>query len=214
VDSATPRRWAEAAILGVILYVAIDVALAFLRPKLSVLHSAESDYGSEGPYAWLMDANFVLRCLLSLALAGALSLELGGRGAGRSGPVLIGVWALASGLLAAFPDDPAGTKLDGAGRVHLALAGIAFVAVVAGTFASGRAIRADPRFAPLRRPLLAFAWGAVVAIALLGHAHLRPHSLGGLYEKLFLGCELAWLLTVAVWLTRLDPARPGGRARR
>ncbi len=29
---------------------------------------------------------------------------------------------------------------------------------------------------------------------------LRPHSLGGLYEKIFLGTELAWLLVAAVWI--------------
>jgi hypothetical protein len=29
-----------------------------------------------------------------------------------------------------------------------------------------------------------------VPILLLGHAHLRPHSLGGLYEKIFLAIEL------------------------
>jgi hypothetical protein len=39
--------------------VSIDVALVFLRPHFSVLHNAESDYGSRGPYACLMD----LKCL-------------------------------------------------------------------------------------------------------------------------------------------------------
>ena len=108
MDSTTPRRWSEAALLGIVVYVALDVALVFLRPRFSVLHSAESDYGSAGAWAWVMDVNFVLRGLLSLAAAGALLLTLGRRG--RSGPILIGVWALASGLLAFFPDDPAGRR--------------------------------------------------------------------------------------------------------
>jgi hypothetical protein len=46
------RRPAEvaalAAIAGVATYVAIDVALVFLRPHFSVLHNAESDYAARG----------------------------------------------------------------------------------------------------------------------------------------------------------------------
>jgi hypothetical protein len=37
---------------------------------------------------------------------------------------------------------------------------------------------------------------------LLGKAHLRPHSLGGLWEKLFLAVELAWLLLASIWVAR------------
>jgi predicted secreted protein len=40
------------AIAGILVYLALDVALVFLRPQFSVLHNAESDYGSSGPYAW------------------------------------------------------------------------------------------------------------------------------------------------------------------
>jgi hypothetical protein len=74
-----PRRWACAASAGIALYVAIDVALVFLRPRLSVLHNAESDYGSRGRWAWVMDLNFALRCALSLAAVQALRLAVAGR---------------------------------------------------------------------------------------------------------------------------------------
>src|SRR5579863_773064 len=126
VEAGTAQRWAEATVVGVALYVVIDVALVFLRPRFSVLHSAESDYGSRGRYAWVMDVNFVLRGLLSLALAGALLLELPQRRALRVGSGLIALWGLASALLAFFPDDPAGTPLERSGRIHLALAAVAF----------------------------------------------------------------------------------------
>jgi hypothetical membrane protein len=206
VDRSLPRRWSEAAIVGIVIYVALDVALVFLRPRFSVLHNAESDYGSRGRFAWVMDVNFVLRGLLSLAVAGALTAFLGDRAAVRIGVGLLGVWALASGLLAFFPDDPVGTRTRGAGVVHVVLALIAFLSVLLGTFATARALREDPRFAPIRRPLLALSSAAVVAILLLGHSHLRPHSLGGLFEKIFLGLELAWFLLVAAWIVRLDAA--------
>ena len=35
---------------------------------------------------------------------------------------------------------------------------------------------------------------------LLGRTHLRAHSLGGLYEKTFLGVELAWFGVAAFWI--------------
>jgi hypothetical membrane protein len=206
VDQSSPRRYAEAALVGIAIYVALDVALVFLRPHFSVLHNAESDYGSAGPYGWVMDCNFVLRCLLSLAVVAALALAVGARARLRSGLVLLSVWAVSSGLLAFFPDDPVGTKLHGSGRVHVALAGMAFVTVLVGTFVTTRALRGDERFAPVRRGLYALAGAAVVAILLLGHAHLRAHSLGGLWEKVFLGLELAWFGLAAAWVARVADA--------
>ena len=43
-----PTTLARLAIAGILVYVALDVALVFLRPQFSVLHNAESDYGSAG----------------------------------------------------------------------------------------------------------------------------------------------------------------------
>lgn len=206
VRASLPRRLSEAAIVAIAVYVALDVALVFLRPGFSVLHNAESDYGSRGPYDWVMDLNFVLRGLLSLAVVAALALVAADNRRLRIALWLLGVWAVGSGLLAFFPDDPAGTTLRTAGRIHLAIAGFAFVAVLLGTFAALRGVRGDPRFARARRPLFALAVAALVAILLLGHAGFHAHSLGGLWEKTFLGLELAWFAVVAATIARLDPA--------
>jgi hypothetical protein len=194
------RRWSQLAIAGVAAYAAIDTALVFLRPELSVLHNAESDYGSKGAYAWLMDANFILRCVLSLAVVRALALAAGGAGRLRAGLALLTVWALASGLLAFFPDDPVGTPANGIAKVHLALAAVAFVAVALGTRLTTRALRTAEEWREVIRPLAALSWGAIVPALLLGRTHLRAHSLGGLYEKLFLGMELAWFFVAAYWI--------------
>jgi hypothetical membrane protein len=93
---------ARGAIVGIVIYVAIDVALVFLRPEFSVLHNAESDYGSHGHFAWLMDIDFVLRCVLSACVVWALS----GDRRLRPALLLLGTWAVASGLLAFFPTTP------------------------------------------------------------------------------------------------------------
>ncbi len=206
--------WARAAIAGVVLYVAIDVVLVFLRPHFSVLHNAESDYGSKGRYGWVMNLNFLLRCALSLAAVQALRLAVPARRL-RLGLALIAVWAVSSGLLAFFPDDPVGTKTHGLAKVHLVLAGVAFLAVVLGTRLSTRALRREPGWRPVAWPLIVLSWGALVPVLLLGKAHLRPHSLGGLWEKLFLAVELGWLLVAACWVARrasAAAAHPPARA--
>jgi hypothetical membrane protein len=202
--SRASARWARVAAAGVVLYVLIDVVLVFLRPHLSVLHNAESDYGSKGRYAWVMDANFVLRCLLSLAVVRALAIVAGPPRL-RAALWLLGAWSVCSGLLAFFPDDPVGTSTHGVAEVHLALAGVAFAAVVLGTRLATRALRTDPAWRPVRGLLAILSWGALVPVLLLARAHLRPNSLGGLYEKVFLAAELAWLLVVAVWIGRGSP---------
>jgi len=196
----------RAAIVGVVLYVAIDVALVFLRPHFSVLHNAESDYGSKGAYGWVMNVNFVLRCAFSLFVVRALALGVAVSPRLRTGLALLIVWAVGSGLLAFFPDDPVGTKAHGAAKVHLVLAAIAFIAVVLGTRIATRALAREQAWRPVRASLIILSWGALVPVLLLGRAHLRPHSLGGLYEKIFLAVELAWLLVAAVWVSRLAEA--------
>jgi hypothetical membrane protein len=196
--------WSGATIVGVVAYAAIDLALVVLRPRFSVLHNAESDYGSRGAYSWVMDVNFVLRCGLSLAAVRALALVVRDRRPFRAGLTFLAVWAVASGLLGVFPDDPVGTKTQGAGKVHLLLAGVAFVAVVLGTRMVTRTLRREPAWRPIIAPLALASWGALVPVLLLAHAHLRAHSLGGLYEKTFLAIELLWFLVAAAWVMRVS----------
>ncbi|HEX4778095.1 MAG TPA: hypothetical protein VFW74_15060, partial [Acidimicrobiia bacterium] len=100
------------------------------------------------------------------------------------------------------PDDPVGTKTHGPARLHLLFAFVAFIAVIVGTRLTTRALRGDARWRPALPPLNVLSWGALAPILLLGHAHLRPHSLGGLYEKVFLAMELAWFLVASVWIAR------------
>jgi hypothetical protein len=57
--------------------------------------------------------------------------------------------------------------------------------------------------------------GAPTLVLLLGHADLRPRSLGGRYEKLFLAIELVWLPVVSLSIVsprerRLVPAVAAG----
>jgi hypothetical membrane protein len=197
---ASPRRAAAAAVVGVAVYFAVDVLLVFLRPHLSVLHNAESDYGSAGKWGWMMNVNFILRCALSLAVVYALSRVVT---VPRIRPALwlLAVWGVCSGLLAFFPDDPVGTKTVGASaKLHLLFAFVGFACVLIGTIWASRVLRRLDSWAPVSTVLQVLSWVAIVPILALGRVHLRPHSLGGLWEKIFLAVELVWLLIVAAWI--------------
>lgn len=215
--SERAARYAAVVVAGVAVYAAIDLALVFLRPQFSILHNAESDYGSHGSWAWLMDLNFLLRCLLSLAAVAALSEVKAPRERTtgfRIGLVLVGIWAVGSGLLAFFPDDPVGTPTHGSGAVHLAIAGIALPAVLVGTILITMALRQEPFWRPVARAMAVLAWGAIVPMLLLLHTHFRRHAPGGLYEKVFLGMELLWLALVAarILVGAREPAPAGASA--
>jgi len=195
-ESRNPTaRLALLAIAGVFLYVLIDVLLAFLRPDVNLIHNAESDYGV-GPYSWLMDVNFLLRCALSLAAAGAIVRNTSTGGRLRLGIGFLVAWGVGSGILAFLPDNPSGTPATTSGLVHLSIAFLAFTCVVIGTIVLSVKFRLVPQLRQLVPFLLLISVTAVVPLMLLGHTDFRPGTLSGLYERIFLGLELAWILVV------------------
>src|ERR1700689_3846520 len=183
---------ARLALAGVGGDVGIDILLAFLRPGYSLIYNAESDYG-RGPWFWVMDANFLLRCALSLAIAGALSQVLRPDGRTRGGLALLVTWAICSGLLAFFADDVEGTPQHGSGVVHLVLAFIAFTCITIGLIMISASMMSDPAWRPVAPVLLGISIAGAIAYLLQGNALRHHHAPGGLYERIFLGLELLWI---------------------
>jgi hypothetical membrane protein len=196
-----PLAWF--ALAGVIAYVAIDALLRFLRPQYSLIYNAESDYG-RGPWYWVMDLNFLLRCALSLAVAAALTRAARLDDRARGGRVLLIIWAVCSGLLAFFADDPEGQPVTGSGIVHVALAFIAFPCIAIGTILISVGLRSDAAWRSAAAVLLAISAAGVAAFLLLATAFGHQHAPGGLYERIFLGLELLWIAVAAGYLA----ARP------
>jgi len=142
-----------------------------------------------------MDLNFLLRCALSLALAGALALSFPGRA--RGGLALLVTWAVRSGLLAFFADDPKGYPATASGRIHLVLAFIAFTCMAAGAIVISVNLRSGPSSIALPSIALPLSIAGGAAYLLLGVAARHRHAPGGLYERIFLGLELLWIAVVA-----------------
>jgi hypothetical membrane protein len=192
---------AQITLAGVGLYVAVDVLLAFLRPQYSLLYNAESDYG-RGPWYWVMDINFLLRCALSLAIAGALYRVVRRDGRTRAGLALLVTWAICSGLLAFFADNPKGTPVTGSGVVHVVLAVIAFTCITIGAILISASLMSDPAWRPAAPVLLAISVAGALAYLVLGAPHKHYHAPSGLYERIFLGLELLWMAVAAIAVAR------------
>jgi hypothetical membrane protein len=199
------RLLAQLALAGVAVYVAIDVLLAFLRPRYSLLYNAESDYG-RGPWYWVMDLNFLLRCALSLAIAAALYRVARRDGRARGGLALLVTWAICSGLLAFFADDPAPAPQHGSGVVHDVLGLIAFTAITIGVILISARLMSDPAWRRSAPVLLATSIAGALAYLLLGAPHKHSHAPVGLYERIFLGLELLWMVIAAIAIARQTPA--------
>ncbi len=203
------------ALAGVVVYVAIDVLLKFLRPGYSLLYNAESDYG-RGPWYWVMDLNFLLRCAVSLAVAVALSRAALSRaalsraprldGRARAGVALLVTWAICSGLLAFFADDLEGQPVHGSGAVHIVLALIAFPCVAIGAILISVSLRSDPDWRSAGAVLLGVSIAGAAAFLLLGTAFGHKHAPGGLYERIFLGIEMLWIALAAGYVIARRPA--------
>jgi hypothetical membrane protein len=208
-----PLAWF--ALAGVVVYVAIDVLLAFLRPGYSLLYNAESDYG-RGPWYWVMDVNFLLRCALSLAIAAALYRVARPDGRLRFGLALLVAWAVCSGVLAFFADNPRGTPVTASGIVHVIVAVIAFACITIGLILISASLMSDPSWRPAGAILLGVSIAVAAAFLLEGTAGKHPHAPGGLYERIFLGLGLLWEAIAAVAVTRRDratqPAQPEAAA--
>jgi hypothetical protein len=209
-SSRSVSRLALAAVVGCVVYVAIDLVLFFLRPDMSLLHNAESDYGN-GPYSWLMDINFEVRFLLSLAAGAALWIGLPrGRWLGRVGVVLIWVWAVASGVLGFSRDDLEGAAVTLHGLIHLIFAQIGFLACAIGT------LLLTIEFFRLRWGLFAVVAAVIwvigaVGLLVLAHVGFRPHTLDGLFERIFIGAQILWIAIVSARLAlggRVGPPGP------
>ncbi len=196
--------------MGIAIYIVLDIVAQLLPPHYSPIRQAESDLGV-GPYGWVMDINFVVRGVLSLAFVyGLYRAWPRTLGAPRVSLALIGAWGVGAFVLAVSPADVSGPATLH-GTVHDVTAFLAFLLVTLGILGVSRAM---PDVVPWRsiRPY-AQAIGVLTAIALVvlfvgtGIPTVERH-LFGLLERIFLGLALLWMLAVAIGLLRSESHPP------
>lgn len=195
-------------LVGVVGYVSLDILAQLLPPHYSPILQAESDLGV-GPYGWVMDLNFVVRGILSLALVfGLFRAWPKDRDPPRVGLGLIGAWAVGTFVLAVSPADVSGPRTLH-GTIHLVTAFLAFLFVAAGILGVSYAMPEDAPWTSVRRyarPLAVLTAAALVALFVGASIPRVEEHLFGLLERIFLGSALLWMLVVALQLLRLGPA--------
>jgi hypothetical protein len=205
------RLLALAAMIGVAIYVIVDVVLQFLLPHYSAISEAESNLGV-GPFGWIMNINFFGRAIMTACTIGALALT-GPRTVLRTiGLGLLAVAGVCSGALAFFLTDIQGPGDNGvqtttfAGAVHVTLATTGFLfALCAFAVLTVWIVRSPAlRSAVLMRrgSVLLLGVGAVGLVA-LGSSILWAPGLLGLAERVSLAGILGWAFTVCAGIRRL-----------
>jgi hypothetical protein len=208
-ESINVTRRYSVALVGVVLYVVLDVIAQVLPPHYNPLSQVESDL-AVGPYGYVMTINFLNRGFLSLeflfALRGTIGFAGGDLSKYRTGFVLLGVWSVGALLLAVFPTDVPATPVSWHGAIHLVVAIFAFLGGAFGALALSTNMRGSGVLKDVRRFALPVAVLAVVfclvdlLVPLFAH-HLNA-DYGGLLERLFLGTELLWIAGISALMLR------------
>ena len=200
------RRWLTLSVALTGVYIALDIIAQLLPPHYSPISQAESDL-AVGPYGFVMTVNFVVRGVLSLAFLAGI---YGATTVGRRSPVgvgLLGVWAVGAFVLAASPTDVGSGPATLHGTIHDLTAVLVFVAAAVGEVLLSLRFSDDPRLARFGTPAMTVAVLAFLALLALFYANVHPRLAAeafGLFERVFLGLVLLWMLLVAVYVLRQD----------
>ena len=196
---------------GVAIYVLVDVVLQFLPPHYSVVSDAESNL-AVGPFGWIMNLNFLGRAVTTLCAIAAINRVGPVTGLRRTGAVLMAAGGLCSAILAFFPTDvaegpgiPAATTV---GIVHLYVAGLGFLAALAGILTLTRWMRSCTELATAYPAAFTLAAITAVGLASLGLTAAIGPDLLGLAERVCLAGVLGWVLLVCAAIRKL-PRQPG-----
>ncbi|MDG6904322.1 MAG: DUF998 domain-containing protein [Nitrososphaerota archaeon] len=194
-------------IIGIVLYIVLDVIAQLLPPHYSPIRDAESDL-AVGPYGFIMTINFVNRGILSLSFIYAflktLDLTGGKRTPFRSGYYFLGIWAVGALLLAIFPTDVPATPISWHGAIHLVVALVAFIGGAMGVLVLSRHFAENVSTKGAKRIAVALGWLSVLLLVVqLGFQFILPRLSArffGLTERLFLASVLLWILTISIYM--------------
>jgi hypothetical membrane protein len=202
------RRLATAAMIGVVLYVVVDVVLQLLPPHYNPISEAESNL-AVGPFGWIMNLNFLARAALSgCAIAALVRVGVPTR-LRNVGLLLFGFAGFCSAALAFFATDvaPAGEHGVGTttitGAIHLALATGGFVAALAAFVLLTLWMRNIAELRSGYRQARFFLLVAVVGILSLAATIMFAPQLLGLAERVCLVGILGWAFVASAAVRRI-----------
>ncbi len=196
---------AAAGIIGPIFFAVIVIVLGYQWAGYNPLSQAISELGAtNAPNMSIQTLNFAILGILTLVFAFGLALY---DRHFRPASVLVGVYGLGASLAAVLPCDP-GCLVTSTSIVQIAHsldALISFIALTVAPLLFWRSGKTLPLWTKTA------AWSlrvAIVSIPLLGAylvvevLSLSPYT--GLLQRVFLGLLFAWMIMIAVHLSRVN----------
>ena len=211
-----PRVPAVLAMLGFAFFAVSAVVL----PLFSEYGLVE-DYISElaiGRHGYVQTAAFFASGLGSLALAFGLRGTTRGVRGSRLGPVLVVLFGVGVVLAGIFPTDAIDAEgqlrsQTASGTVHFAAALLAYVVGIAAMLVLSSTFGRDARWRSFWPFSLALAFAALaMSLTLFFLPVPNADQWAGLYQRVFVGTVVLWLMLAAVQLYGMAAAPPTRRA--
>lgn len=194
-----PANFFIATIIGIIIYIVLDVIVQSLPPYYNLITQAES-FLAVGPYGYIMTVNFLVRGFLSLSFILGLIFTFKTRKSSYNiGLILLGVWSFGAIILAFFPADVS-TTVTVHGTIHLITALLAFIGGGLGILILSLGMRSDNQFLDIIKYLLPLSIFSVISLVLTFVLLTSP--LFGLIERIFIGTVLLWMLIVSIYIIK------------
>lgn len=198
------RMFARLSLLGSGCVCLTVVLLHFIQPDLNPLSRLVSQYAL-GKQGWLLTVGLMGFAVSAFALACALAgtsntIRL------RVGIVLLSIWGLCAILAGLFPTDPIPPRglMSLSGMIHSIAANIGFFSLTGAILTCSGHLRAAFGRSAWTRVINLLALISVISLILFLIAFVIAVTFGwfvhGLFERLVIAVDLAWLSTVALLL--------------
>ena|GEM_PF-928953 len=201
------RGFAWLSLLGSGCVFLTVLLLHFTQPDLNPLSRLVSEYAL-GKQGWLLTVALMSFAVSALALAGALAVTSNAIRL-RIGIVLLVIWGLCAIFAALFHTDPIPPRgpLSLSGTIHTIAANIGFFSLTGAILACSWHLRAIYGRSVWTRVITWLALASVISLILFLIAFVVAVTFGlfvhGLFERLVIAVDLAWLSTVALLLLSL-----------
>ena len=178
------------------------LASALLLPVVSE-YGIKQDFISElaiGRYGFVQTLAFLAFGIGAVALAAGLRKSAKGSWGSLVGSILVGLFGIGVLIDAVFPLDPGGRMVTAAGTVHLMAALVAFVCMIVAMFVLSRTFKQSARWRSLWQVSLVLALAALAAFFLPSSGEWA-----GLFQRVFVGIVISWMVIVAIRLRSTVP---------
>src|SRR5882724_84583 len=192
-----------AVMVGIILFVLLEVTVQLLPPHYSPLSQSESDL-AVGPYGFLMALGFAIGSMLLLLFITGFVRVIPKEVQSRSGLILLGIAAICKLIIVFAATDLTARPHTIHGAIHALAAVISFFCGVLGILVLARALRHDPHVRPSPRILISLAsvtlaWTVIVIATLVVSSQI---GIWGLLERIATCLYLSWVFIVSLGLWR------------